>query len=142
MATRTHATTAAVAALTLTSLVGCSSAAKDAAQEAYEACKNDAASTQVMRLDGREVLIEVKGDAARAFSGVDDEIDRLGETEDLQMDGIVVAMNVVLAAECMVEETGYPGSYEQLTDGEEWDGWRYHENPGAGSEVTFVFEAR
>lgn len=42
----------------------------------------------------------------------------------------------------MVGETGYPGSYDQLTDGEEWEGWRYREQSGAGSEVTFVFEAR
>jgi hypothetical protein len=40
-----------------------------------------------------------------------------------------------------VEETGYPGSSDQLEDGDEWDGWRYETEEGAGSEFTATFIA-
>lgn len=141
MATSTIRLAPAASVLVLaSSLAGCSSADNDAAEAAYNACVNDAAETQIMRLDGDTVYLEVTGDAARAYAGTDDEIEDLGN-EDAGMDGIMVMLSVVTSSQCMAEETGYPGSYDQLSDGEEWDGWRYHEQSGAGSEVTFAFES-
>ncbi len=130
---------AGAALLLAAGLTACSSAASAAAEEAFEACNSGGVDNDLLHHDGKHVYIEVTGDEARAFAGIDDEIDQLGNTDDPDFSGMAVAFKVVLAAECLAEETGYPGSYDQLSDGEEWDGWRYSEEKGAGSEVTFVF---
>lgn len=123
-------------------VTSCSSAANAAAEAAFDACQpSSSADHDLLRHDGKHVRIEVTGDAARAFAGIDDEIDQLGKTDDPDFSGMVVALQVITAAECLADETGYPGSYDQLSDGEEWDGWTYSEKKGAGSEVTFTFTA-
>lgn len=130
---------AAAAGLVLL-MSACSSAGSEAAQVAYDACYNEDTELDLLVLDGSEVRVEVTGDDARARSGTDDELDALeAGRDDVGMDGFAVALRMLMDVECLVEETTYPGSAEQLTDGDEWDGWRYAEDDGAGSEVTFSF---
>ena len=124
-------------------LSGCGmSAGHQAAEAAFDVCVTPAATHQVLELEGRDVRIAVTGETARAASGADAEIDAMrAGNYDGEIDGIAVAMSVVVASSCMVDETGYPGSYDQLRDGDEWDGWRYREESGAGSEFVATFTA-
>lgn len=126
-------------------LAGCgSSAANDAAQAAYDACLNPKADPDLLRIDGDTVQVEVIGDNAKALAGFSDAADNLtttGKADDDDVDGFVVGMLMMSAVDCLVEETGYPGTSDALTDGEEWDGWTYSEEAGAGSEVTFSFKS-
>lgn len=126
-------------------LAGCgSSAANEEAQIAYDACFNPDADPNLLQLDGDTVKVEVLGENAKALAGFGDAADNVeasGEFDDNDVDGFVVGVLMMSAIECLVDETGYPGSSDTLTDGEEWDGWRYSENAGAGSEMTFSFES-
>jgi hypothetical protein len=124
-------------------LSGCgSSAGEEAATAAYDACVKPEADTQVLVHDGSTVAIEIKGDAARALSGMEEETDALlAGDEDTSLDGMGVGLAMLMAQDCLVEETGYPGSSDQLEDGDEWDGWRYETEEGAGSEFTATFIA-
>lgn len=135
---------ASVAALAL-ALAGCSSSAgKDAAAAAYEACADPDAKVQVLEQDGNQVTISVAGENAKAFAGTEDETDAILAGEEIDSEGVSglgVSFAVIMASDCLVEETGYPGSSDQLTDGEEWDGWRFEEESGAGSEFSMIFTA-
>ncbi|MGC0271730.1 hypothetical protein ACO0LV_01885 [Pseudactinotalea sp. Z1739] len=133
------APTLAVAVL----VAGCgASAAEEAAQAVYEECVRPDADHQLLEHDGPEVRIAVTGDAARARAGASgalDAVERGDDPEDVDFTGMGIAMGVVLATECLVEETRYPGSSDQLQDGDEWEGWRFTEESGAGSEFTATF---
>lgn len=113
----------AVAALTLN---GCGGAAKEAAQAAFEACGDREAPAPVVRLDGDVVYVEMKGENAQP---VEQFGDLRGEAREDS------------ALECLAEHTGYPGIPGHFADGEEWDGWRYHFEDGAGYEHANVFTA-
>lgn len=117
-----------------------SSAGAESAKAVYEACSGPEGLKEILRLDGPRVSIVVDGDAARALSGTDKEIEAMLEGGG-DLDGIMVAMSVVLAQDCLVEETGYPGSAEQVKSGDEWDGWKFDEKPGAGSSFTATYTA-
>ncbi|GEM_PF-3054252 len=129
--------------VTAVALSSCgSSAAEQAATAAYDACVKPDAETQVLVHDGNTVAIEIKGEAARALSGMEEETDALlAGDEDASLDGMGVGLAMIFAQDCLVEETGYPGSSDQLEDGDEWDGWRYSTDEGAGSEFTASFTA-
>ncbi|GAA2185039.1 hypothetical protein GCM10009785_35210 [Brooklawnia cerclae] len=125
-------------------LTACSSAANDAAQAAYDACHKPDAKTDLFRLDGNTVHIEVKGDAAKTMAGGDDiaeNLDTSGEFAEGDLDGFGIMAGMYFGVECLAEETGFPGSVDELRDGDEWDGWRYSEESGVGSEVAFSFES-
>ena len=79
----------------------------------------------------------------RAVAGNDDAVNSIedgGLTQE-GASGLVISFALLGAVACLVEETNYPGSSDQLTDGDEWDGWRFHEKSPVGSEFTATFEA-
>ncbi|PWD52042.1 hypothetical protein C8046_16715 [Serinibacter arcticus] len=125
-----------VVAMTLT---GCSAGGgnTEMAEALYEACTDQGGD--LIRLDGSAVLLEVLGQDARD----------LAEGSDVTADDILagdmpnlgVAMSVLAGTECLAEATGYPGNYEQLRDGEDWNGWEYSVASGTGSESTAIFRA-
>lgn len=133
-----RAIAATAALMVIGGLAGCSSAGSQAAQEAYDQCVKEDAEVQLLRLSKNTVSIEVKGDDARAYAGTSDEIENLG-SPDSSLSGLGVSFAFLTGAECLADVTNYPGSAEQLTDGEEWDGWRYSEEDGAGSEFSLSF---
>lgn len=136
---RTSRGVTAIFALVL-ALAACGSANNDRAKAAYDECVTPDAEIQLLRHDKNKVILEVKGDDARATAKIDDTIKNLGK-DDASLDGLGVMLAIVMGAECLVEQTGYPGKSDQLRDGETWDGWKYTETPGAGSEVTMTFTA-
>ncbi|MFB7797244.1 hypothetical protein [Isoptericola sp. NPDC056134] len=145
MKTRSLAATAALLTCTFTVAACGSSAGEDAAQTAYDACHKTEAKIDLLEIDGNQVSVVVAGENAKAMSGSDEEIAALsnGEVPD-ETEGpsaFAVSLAAVDSADCLAEHTGYPGSYDQLTDGEEWDGWRFEEETGAGSEFTSTFVA-
>lgn len=121
---------------------GCSGSSAEA-QAAYDACATPDAEINLVRMDGRSVLVELVGDDARVASGGEDAADEVatGELSEDSLSGLGMSMALLFAVECLVEETGYPGTSDQLTDGDEWDGWRYTETSGAGWEFTAMFES-
>lgn len=124
-------------------VAGCGpSAAEEAAQTAYDACHKPEAENDLFVLDGKAVSLAVTGGNAAAMSKGSDAADALqssGELDDDQISGVGIMMATLFGMECLVDETGYPGSTDELSDGEEWDGWTYNEEEGTGSEVTFTF---
>ncbi len=123
-------------------LAGCgSSAGEAAAQEAYDACVKPDAKVQVLQREGKAVVISVKGDDARALAGMEDDAGAILSGDEASGDGLAIGLSVILAQDCMIEQTGYPGSSDQLADGDEWDGWKFEEESGAGSEFTATFTA-
>lgn len=130
----------ATLALTLVAAVAACgpSASSEAAQAAYDECSKG--EKTLVRLSGSAVEVVVDGDDARAYAGVDTEIDRMGDGDaDALGDGMSVLLAIWAGTQCLVDETGYPGSWDQLKSGESWDGWRYEEVKGAGSATTFRF---
>lgn len=116
---------------------GCSGGSNAAAEELFVACEGPGGD--LLRLDGSSVLVEVLGDDARALAeggGTSAEDIAAGDIPDLG-----VAFSVISGMECLVEATGYPGSMDQLRDGEEWGGWTFTITPGAGNEETSAFIA-
>src|SRR5699024_8783104 len=113
---------AAAFALVL-ALTACGSANNDLAKAAYDECVNPDAEIQLLRHDKNNVILEVKGDDARASARTDEEIKNLSEG-DVSLDGISVMLAIVMGAECLAEQTDYPGTYDQLRDGDTWDGWK------------------
>ena len=124
---------------------GCSSSGTESARAAYDACLNPDAATSLLKLDGDRVVVAVTGDAAKALSGAEADFDALlagiAPTNDGALTGIGVSMAILRDTGCLVEETGYPGSSDQLKDGDSWEGWNYHETAGVGSETTMTFKA-
>lgn len=133
---------AAVAALGLTACGP--SASEEAAQAAYDSCDRPEAKTDLVHLDDETVTVEVTGDTAKALSGGYDAGDNLGASGELDEDdaaGVGLMIGVISAVDCMVENTDFPGASDELRDGDEWDGWRYAEEDGPGSEVVYSFTA-
>ena len=124
---------------------GCSSSGTDSARAAYDACLNPDAATQLLKLDGDQVLVSVTGDDAKALSGAEADFDALlagaAPSTNGAPTGIGVSMAILRDTSCLVEVTGYPGSSDQLRDGDSWEGWTYDESAGAGSEATMSFKA-
>jgi hypothetical protein len=152
MTTRPLLARAAVIALTgatVLALAACGpSAGEEAAQAVYDACANPDAETEVLEANGNTVSIVVRGEDARAFGGFGDEVDAFsnaaesgGDLDDLSLDGLAVTASVLLGSQCLAKETGYPGNAEQLRDGESWNGWRFEEEQGTGSEFEMRFIA-
>lgn len=143
--TRSLLAVAALAAVASVGLTGCGpSASEEAAQAAYDSCDRPDAKTDLVHLEDETVTIEVTGDTAKALSGGYDAGDNLGtagELEEGDAAGIGLMIGVVSAVDCMVENTSFPGTSEELRDGDEWDGWRYAEEDGPGSEVVYSFTA-
>jgi hypothetical protein len=142
---RTIAAPTSLAALALL-LSGCGASADEQAAEAvYDACVIEDALAQLLQLDGNAVSVVVEGEHARALAGFEDEIDALTSSapssDDGEVSGTAVAAALLLNVDCLAEETGYPGSSDQIQSGEEWEGWRVEENSGAGSESTITFTA-
>lgn len=128
----------------ITALTACSGAGNAEAQAAYDACGQPDAELQLMRLDGNQVILEVTGDNAVALSGSDEELEKVLSGQDTGDGPSALAISVGLMAgmECLIEHTGYPGSSDQIKDGEEWDGWSFSEEPGTGSEFVLRFTAK
>lgn len=126
-------------------LVACGGAENAAAEAAYEACvRSEAENGPLVQLNRNTVSVELKGDSARAVSqsdGAVDNLERDGEFKDGDVEGLVLGMVFLLDTECLVEATGYPGSASQLQDGDEWEGWRFSEETGPGSEHVVKFTA-
>ncbi|MCS5732335.1 hypothetical protein [Herbiconiux daphne] len=135
------ATGAAVLGLLLS---GCASNAQ--AQAAYDACSGDD-DYGIMKVDGSSVLVELKGDNARIASSLGDDLnDALSgngkpKTSD-SPSSLQIALTMLGDVDCLTEQTNYPGASDDLSDGEEWDGWKYSYEKGAGSEETHRFTAR
>lgn len=127
-------------------LIGCGAATSSAAQAAYDACHlPDYDGDDLLRINGKTVSIEIKGDTARIFNQGTDAADSLkntGEIGEGEMEGLGVMFRVMAAANCLVDETSYPGDAGQLSDGDEWEGWSYSEDSGAGSEFSMHFTAK
>ncbi|PWD50248.1 hypothetical protein C8046_05805 [Serinibacter arcticus] len=127
----------AIAVLTLV-LSSCAGGGNvEVAEEVYESCSR--AGGDLIRLDGSDVLIEVLGADARSLGAAGDvDADDIagGDLPDLG-----VAFSVVAGMSCLAEATGYPGSSDQLSDGEEWGGWTFSLRRGAGNEETSIFSA-
>ena len=112
-----------------------------AASAAYDACVNPKGAP-ILKLDGSSVRIEIKGDAAQKIAGSDEEVKSLtsGDTSG-NLDGLMVGLELITTTDCLVKETGYPGTSDQLKNGDSWDGWSYSIDQGAGSEETQTFTA-
>lgn len=129
-------TLAAVPMVVLLVLAACSSQTA-AAEAVYDACSDSDVETNVLERDGRDVIISVTGEDARALwafnagTGLD----------DIDTDGLAIGLTMILAHRCIVDETGFPGTEDQLRDGDEWEGWSYSDESGAGSTVRMVFTA-
>lgn len=110
-------------------LSGCGGAAKEAAKAVYDACADHGAFQQVVRLDGKSVYLEMKGKNAKDALG--------GYTP-----GEAVGTERYEAAEdCIAKHTNFPGLPGHWAVGDEWEGWRYHFEDGAGYERANVFTA-
>ena len=96
---------------------------------------------QVLGHEGNTVTISVTGDDARALAGMEDDVKAIQGGGEAQGAGIAVGMAIIVAQNCLIEETGYPGTSDQLVDGDQWDGWEFSEESGAGSEFTARFTA-
>lgn len=134
---------AAAAALSLLTACG-AGAAEQAALEAYDACKASGMNRDLLRHDGNEVRIEITGEDARDVSRAGDAAENLQRNQewgDDDLAGVGTMFAALSISNCMVEETGYPGTSEQLADGESWEGWSYAEESGAGSEVLLTYTA-
>ena len=134
----------AVSALMVGALTSCGSASNDAAEAAFEECDKPDAEIRPLVIKGSEVTIAITGDLARAASGTDDEIKGMADgdiPETSGLSGVGVLLATVAAATCLAEATGFPGSHDQLKDGDEWDGWSYSERKGVGSEAEMTFTA-
>lgn len=141
MDTRTTKIVGTVAALLL--LAGCAGES-EAAQAAYDACVEHEGDLDLMALDGSKVTITVDGANAKALSASGDVADDIlagNELDDEGVSGVVVSMAVLLGAECLAEEAGFPGAADELKDGDEWEGWKFAETSGAGSSFTMTFTA-
>ncbi|MBD7949632.1 hypothetical protein [Oerskovia rustica] len=139
----TRTTTIAGALLALVLLAGCAGE-NEAAKAAYDACVEHEGDLDLMALDGSKVTITVDGDNAKALSasgGVADDILAGNELDDEGVSGVVVSMAVLMGAECLAEESGFPGAPDELKDGDEWEGWEFAEMSGAGSSFTMTFTA-
>jgi hypothetical protein len=138
-------TIAAPATLTVLALLSaCSGPNEDAAQAAYDTCVSEEGNAELLQVDGDQVAVVIEGDNARAYSGMGDEVDNFSSTSSFDeggLSGIAIGLVMLMDMECLVEATGYPGSSDQLRSGETWDGWRYEETHGAGSEIAMTFTA-
>ncbi|MFK5582166.1 hypothetical protein [Serinicoccus sp. LYQ131] len=122
---------ASTALLILTGCSGGSAEAEAAAEECAEV------GGDRLALDGSAVRFEVTGDEAAAIGNLDPEspdVDLLAEVGD-------AAFSALFTLGCLTEATGYPGSVDDLRDGDEWDVWRYVEEDTVGSEIRFTFLA-
>lgn len=133
--------TAAIGALVLS---GCGGAAADAAQAAYDECSDADADAPLFRLDGNTVHVELRGDNARQLGNmpnIGDQLDRNVAVQDLDLSGFGVGISLLVGLECMAEHTGFPGRSADMNDGDEWEGWRFSYERGAGSEETHSFQS-
>lgn len=133
-----------IVAMLIASLAGCSSAGNAAAQSAYDGCIKEGAEVQLLQLDGASVSVEVTGENAQALSNMESEMNSVLNGSGTEPDGpggLAVALSMLGAVDCLVEATDYPGGSDDLENGDEWDGWRYSEESGAGSETTMRFTA-
>lgn len=124
-------------------LAGCGNgAAEQAAQEVYDACHKPGADIDMFRLDGDTVHLELTGSGARDFAEMmDKDVDVNNLDALLEGDGFALAAGLVIHTDCLVEQTDFPGTAEQLADGDEWTGWRYTEVSGPGAEFRRSFQA-
>lgn len=127
---RTTATTVGIALL-LTACSGGNAEAEAAAEE----CADEGGER--LTVDGSSVRFEVTGDEAAALGNVDPD----SPDPDLLADATGIALSAVMTLECLTEATDYPGSVNDLADGDEWDGWRYIEEDTVGAEIRFTFRA-
>lgn len=131
-----------IAAIGAALLAGCSSASETAAQDAYDQCFNAEAEFSLLEVEGSTVQIVVEGEAARALAGTDGEIDQVlagdGPAEG-ELTGLGVSLAMLTTIDCLVEVTDYPGSSDQLAEGDAWEGWEYSYTDGAGSSFTASF---
>lgn len=131
-----------VGALAL-ALAGCGAGA-EAAAAVYDECASPDSDINLVRHDGDEVMVDVRGDHARAIAGMEgwvESVESGSDPSDAQSDGLAVGFSLMMAVDCLVEETAFPGSSVDLEDGDEWEGWRYSYERGAGSEETYIFTA-
>ncbi|GAA1174239.1 hypothetical protein GCM10009584_14300 [Ornithinimicrobium humiphilum] len=124
-------------------LTGCGGGATDeAAQAAYDACADSEADAPLFRLDGDTVHVELKGDNARQLGNMPDIAGQIGtDPQDMDLSGFGVGLALLAGLDCMSEHTGFPGASSDLEAGDEWEGWRYTYESGAGSEETHSFTA-
>lgn len=118
-------------ALLLTACGGGTAEAEAAAEECSQA------GGERLTRDGSALLYVVTGDDAVALGNLDSDT----TDPELLADAGIAALGTLLTLECLVGATGYPGSVDDLADGDEWDGWRYIEEDTVGSEIRFTFEA-
>lgn len=120
-------------------LSGCTSAANEAAQAAYDECVRPESDVQVLFINEGTVSVQVKGDLARAMAESDFSAESIVNDSGELPESVGISLAVLAGTDCLVEQTGYPGSSDQLTDGEEWDNWRFSEESGPGSEFSLLF---
>ncbi|HLS16151.1 MAG TPA: hypothetical protein VK095_16715 [Beutenbergiaceae bacterium] len=130
---------AAVAALFLMVVAACSPPNTEAAGEVYEACHLPDAEVSLLEHQRDQVIISVTGEQAQALGSFN--TDDFSDLESLDTDGVMIGLTLIMLSDCIIEETGFPGVTDQLRDGDEWDGWSYSDEGGAGSTVRMVFTA-
>ncbi len=119
---------------------GCT-ASRQAAQAAYEVCdRPDRKGHDLMQLDGSTVSIVIDGEAARDLGDGYEEVDKVGSTS-FDAGKLATMFRYVADVTCMVDETGFPGSWDQLKNGDTWEGWEYREDEGAGNASSAHFTA-
>lgn len=131
-----------VAGFVMVGMAGCGhSAGQESAREAYDACVKPDAEVQVLRHEGNTVTLSVTGEDARDLAGMEDDANSILDGGEADGNGLAIGLAIIVAQDCMLEQTSYPGTSDQLADGDEWDGWTFHEESGAGSEFTATFTA-
>lgn len=135
----------AIVALAVMALSAC--AGNGEAQAAYDAC-SEKSDYGLMKLDGASVVESLTGENARVSSGLSDDLDDTlnGDGPDAgdsdSPNSLQLALTYLGDIDCLVEQTDYPGVTDDLQDGDEWDGWTYSYEQGAGSEETHRFTAK
>lgn len=129
-----------VLALGLAGCGGGSAAAKDAASAAFDACTTGGDENGLLRLDGTSVHLEVVGENAKALAAFNS-ADFSGDVADWDASGLGITLALMSAGECLVEVTAYPGTTEQLRDGDTWTGWSLSASEGPGAEARLTFTA-
>lgn len=120
--------TAIAAAFVLTGCGGGSAEAEAAAEECAD---------ERLTRDGSALHFEVTGSEAAAIGNLDSDT----PDADLIAEAGGAALSAFMTLDCLTGATGYPGSMDELQDGDEWEGWRYVEEDTVGSEIRFTFHA-
>src|SRR5699024_1881544 len=102
-------------------LSGCTSAANEAAQAAYDECVRPESDVQVLFINEDTVSVQVNGYLARAIAARDVSSESIVNDSSQLPGNCGTSLAVLSGTDCLDDPSRYPVSSDQLTDGVEWD---------------------